>query len=156
MNSVPMPWAAAGRLRVACFLSSFFEAMATQMQPGKFDKLEHWRNNFLHSKDETSAMKNRNQFWFEVIKNALAKLRENDCEKLRKWLLYQQNEKIPTLTNGEINTALKEILRPSMTKFFQSSAVAEWLHQCTVEFNRRKWDLTFLFIIDEAAYLYQT
>ena len=53
--------------------------MATQIQPGKFDKLEHWRNNFLHSKDEISATKNRNQFWFEVIKNALAKLRENDC-----------------------------------------------------------------------------
>ena len=78
--------------------------------PGKFDKLEHWRNNFLHSTDKTSATKNRNQFWFEVIKNALTKLRENDREKLRKWLLYQQNEEIPTLTNGEINEALKEII----------------------------------------------
>ena len=151
-----MPWAAAGRLRVACFLSGFFEAMATQMQPGNFDKLEHWRNDFLHSKDEISATKNRNQFWFEVVKNALAKLREKDCQQLRQWLLYQHSKPIPTLTNGLINTALKEILRPSMTKFFTSSVVAEWLRQCTFEFNRRKWDLPFLFIIDEAAYLYQT
>src|SRR5271169_6006110 len=99
MDSVPMPWAAAGRLRVACFLSGFFDTMATQMQSGKFDKLEHWRTNFLHSEDGVSTNKNRDQFWFEVVKNALAKLRENDCEQLKQWILYEQNQKIPTLTN---------------------------------------------------------
>jgi hypothetical protein len=151
MNSVPMPWAAAGRLRVACFLSAFFDTMATQMQSGKFDKLEHWRTNFLQFEDGVS--KNRNQFWFEVVKNALAKLRENDCEQLKQRILYEQNQKIPTLTNAQINTTLKKILRPSMTKFFDPPVVIESLRQCTLKFNGREWDLPFLFIVDEAAYL---
>ena len=130
--------------------------MTTWIQPGKLDRLEHWRNNFLHAANERSATTDRNQFWFEVVKEALAKLRENDCDQLKRWLLYEQSEPIPTLTNGEINTALKNILKPSMTKFFASSVVTEWLDQCTFTFNRRQWDLPFLFIIDEAAYFYQT
>jgi hypothetical protein len=150
-----VPWAAAARLRVACFLSGFFDTMVTWVQSGKFDRLEHWRNNFLHAKN-ASATKNRDLFWFEVTKNALAKVRENDCDRLKRWLLYQQNKSIPTLTNGEINIALKEILQPSMTKFFTSSIVAKWLDRCTFEFNNRQWDLPFMFIIDEAAYFYQT
>ena len=118
MSSIPMPWAAAGRLRVACFLSSLFEVMTTWMEVGKFDKLEHWRNNFLHSKDGTSNT-NRDQFWFEVVKSSLAKLRENDCEQLKQWILYGEKEKVPTLTNDDINVAIKDILRPSVEKFFK-------------------------------------
>ena len=156
MDSVPMPWAAAGRLRVACFLSGFFDTMATQMQSDKFDRFEHWRTNFLHSEDGVYTNKNRDQFWFEVVKNALTKLRENDCEQLKQWILYKQNQKIPTLTNAQINTVLKKILRPSMAKFFDSPVVIESLRQCTMKFNGREWDLPFLFIVDEAAYLYQT
>ena len=154
MNSIPMPWAAAGRLRVACFLAGFFEAMATHMKPGKFDKLEHWRNNFLHAEDGVSANKNRDKFWFEVVKNALAKLRENECEQLKEWILFGQNQKDPSLTNAQINIALKKILRPSMVKFFNSPVITESLPHCILEFNSREWDLPFLFIVDEAAYLY--
>ena len=156
MSSIPMPWAAAGRLRVACFLAGFFEAMATQMTHGKFDKLEHWRNNFLHSEDVEFTNKNRDQFWFEVVKKALSKIRENDCEQLKQWILYGQDQKVPTLTNAQISVALKKILRPSMAKFFNSPVITESLRHCTLEFNGRKWDLPFLFIVDEAAYLYQT
>lgn len=150
-----MPWAAAGRLRVACFLSAFFDTMTTRMQSDKFDKLEYWRINFLHSENEVSANQIRDQFWYEVVKNALVKLRENDCEQLKQWVLYQQNQKIPILTNAKINTALKKILRPSMTKFFNSPIVIESLRQCTMRFNNREWDLPFLFIVDEAAYLFK-
>src|SRR5436190_13595876 len=156
MNSIPMPWAAAGRLRVACFLAGFFEAMLARMKSGELDNLEHWRNNFLHAEDGVSANKNRDQFWFEVVKNALVKLRENDCEQLKEWILYGQTQKDPTLTNAQINTALKKILRPSMVRFFNSRVVTESLRHSTFEFNGREWDLPFLFIVDEAAYLYQT
>lgn len=151
-----MPWAAAGRLRVACFLAGFFESMAAWTEPGKFDKLEDWHNNFLHSEDGVSANKNRDDFWYEVVKNGLEKLRENDCHQLKEWLLYGQNLKIPTLTNAQINTALKKILRPPMLKFFQSPVIERSLCQSTFKFKGREWDLPFLFIVDEAAYLYQT
>jgi len=152
-----MAWAAAGRLRVACFLAGFFEVMAMQMAPGKFDNLEHWRANFLHSQDVEFTKKNRDQFWFEVVKKALSKLRENDCKQLKQWILYgRATESEPKLANHEIGAALQKILRPSMLKFFESPIVTESLRHCSVEFNGRKWDLPFLFIVDEAAYLYQT
>ena len=156
MSSIPMPWEAAGRLRVACFLAGFFEAMATQMAPGRFDKLEHWRANFLHTEDVEFTNKNRDQFWFEVVKNALSILRENNCKQLKQWILYGGGQKGPTLTNRQISAALKKVLRPSMRKFFESPIVAESLRHCSLEFQGRKWDLPFLFIVDEAAYLYQT
>lgn len=151
-----MPWAAVARLRVACFLAGFFETMVIYMKSDNFDKIEHWRNNLLHSVDEVSANNNRSQFWYEVVKNALTKLRDNDCELSREWILYGQKQKIPELTNAQINTALKKILRPSMSNFFNSPVVTDSLRQCTVKFNDHEWDLPFLFIIDEAAYLYRT
>lgn len=83
MSSIPMPWPAARRLRVSCFLASFFDPMAAQTAPGKFDKLVHWRDSFLHSEDVEFTNLNPEQFWFEVVKNALSKLRENDCEQLK-------------------------------------------------------------------------
>lgn len=84
---------------------------------------------------ECLQTKNRDRFWFEIVKNAPTRLRRNDCKKLKEWILYGQNQKNPALTNAQINIVLKKILRPSMVKFFNSPVVAESHQNCTLEFN---------------------
>jgi len=48
MYSIPKGWAAAARLRAACFIAGIFDTMVDYMNKGR-NTIDHWRTDFLHS-----------------------------------------------------------------------------------------------------------
>jgi len=140
-RSVPNGWAAAGRLRVACFLAGFFRTMVSYMETKDYAAVQNWRENLLHT-DVSDPRPARNQFWYDVIKESLSILKASNLQ--RRWLenVY--------MNNATIKWKLENILEPPITAFFNHPVTKACLSETT------KINLPFLLIIDEAAYLYQT
>jgi hypothetical protein len=148
-----MPWAAAARLRVACFLVGFFETTVQYMKLNEYANIDAWRANFLQSNPSVLRI-NRHKFWYEVVEKALTLLRANDFDKLKKW--WNQPDDDPTITNVDIHNDLQQLLKKPIRAFFTSEIIKEFISECRTPPPDGFSDLPFLFIIDEAAFLYQT
>lgn len=163
--SVPKRWAAAGRLRVACFLVGFFETMIEYMSNKVYNSLTAWQTNFLYTQATKSGPLDK--FWDTVLKKALETL-SNKAELYKTWLRLSPANKKQRVTeemegamneedftsypsNGEIKTELANLLREPIKAFFSHPVTKAFLRQIS-----DKSKLPFLFIIDEAAFLFQT
>src|SRR5271169_6711647 len=102
-RSVPNGWAAAGRLRVACFLAGFFRTMVSYMETKDYSAVQNWRENLLHT-DVADPGPARNQFWYDVIKESLSILKASKLQS--RWL-----ENVYT-NNAAIKWKLEKILEP--------------------------------------------
>jgi hypothetical protein len=120
------------------------------MKPGNFDNIEKWRTQLLHTSGNES---NRRLFWYNVIKTSLRLLNTDDARLLKKWVHLDKSTTLHTLSNSQINNTLKSILHQYIRAFFEHPAFATFIN-CSV--SGQGLALPFLFIIDEAAYLYQT
>lgn len=127
--------------------------MSEYLQGNKYVDIQRWREDFLHS-DECRA--NRRNFWYKVVSKALDILRRDNCQLLKLWVM--RSTETPTINNREIKLKLMGILEEPMREFFQNPALQSCLAECTKPLNgsSNMWDLPFLLIIDEAAYLYQS
>ena len=160
-DSVPSAWEAGARLRVACFFIGLFNTMVDYMNRDIGARIEYWRENFLHSGD-SSMEENRRQFWYSVTTAALHELRSNsENRKLMESWLYQNPE--PTISNEKINRHLMRILKKPIKQFFNHPVITECLRR-SLKLFRGPWErsssseqpVPFLFIIDEAAHLFQS
>jgi len=103
-DSVPNGWAAAARLRVACFIAAIFDTMVNYMD-NDCDNIHHWRTNFLHSVKQKRH--NRYKFWTAVVKAALDKLRREEST-LDQWHNDVDADGSPKMTNSEIKSVLTD------------------------------------------------
>jgi hypothetical protein len=136
--------------------------MADYMNRGICDRVWRWRNEFLHSGVPTHE-NNRRVFWKDVITVARHELRPNSeiGQLMEIWL--KQDPKQPKITNEEINQALRTILEGPVTDFIKNPITKKCLNDsirefCGVSGRARATNavVPFLFIVDEAAYLYET
>ena len=155
-NSIAKKWAAAGRLRVACFLAGFFKTIIDYVSRDTYKNLAAWQTSLLYSKENSAQ---REQFWEAVLKETLKILSDN-TELYQNWLRIKtdSNSVYTPPTNGDINSALVNLLSEPMKAFFSHSVIKEYLRQIKNKPTLRIQNpqLPFLFIIDEAAFLYQT
>ena len=108
---MPNGWAAAGRLRVACFLAGFFETMVEYMDDAsKCNNIKKWREHLVYKE----ASENRDAFWYTVTKAALSKLRKDNGRLQREWM-----DNSGTRTNGKIEKERTKLLKPSIIAFFK-------------------------------------
>jgi len=151
-------------MRVACFFIGLFNTMVDYMEKGICDSVEKWRNNFLHSGVDT-AMKRRKSFWNDVITAALYELRPGSPNRglIELWLYQEQeNNGKPYITNEIINTTLQDILREPITQFLNFDKTNQCLNASTKLFKGggaatpRNEVVPFLFIVDEAAWLFES
>jgi hypothetical protein len=155
-DSVPNGWAAAARLRVACLIAALFDTMVQYMD-SDCDNIEYWRTKFLRSVVQTREY--RKTFWRAVIQAALTKLRDKS-QLLEQWHKdVHEDTQSPKMTNVQIKSVLKDLLKPSMRAFFHHHVVTDGLQKCAVNFATARnpsarRPLPFLLIVDEAAYLY--
>src|SRR5579859_570192 len=160
-SAVPRPWAAGARLRVACFFVGLFKTMVDYMNQGICDHVWKWRTLFLHS-GSNALEENRRQFCWDVVTAALHELRPGSKNRKTMEIWLNQGPK-PNISNQSINDELTKILKEPMEEFFTHSVTLECLAQSKRPFygttgrSTPKDEVTpFLFIIDEAAYLYQS
>jgi hypothetical protein len=154
---VPSPWSAGARLRVACFFIGLFETMVVYMDDGMLGTAYKWRTAMLHEPAKDSF---RRQFWRDVINVALHNLQPGTENRtlMESWL-YQDE---PSVTNDAINLQLQWILRGPIQKFFEHPVTTQCLDESRKPFHGPSGRASpiqqvvpFLFIMDEAAYLYQ-
>jgi len=135
--------------------------MVDYMNHGVCDHVGKWRTRFLHSRSN-ALVENRRQFCCDVVTVALHELRpgSNNRKTMEIWL-NQGPE--PNISNDAINDEIKKILKEPMDSFFTHPVTLECLAQSTTPFYGATGRSTpkdevvpFLFIIDEAAYLYQS
>jgi hypothetical protein len=159
-DAVPRPWAAGARLRVACFFVGLFNTIVKYMNLATYNSVENWRKNFLHS-GEPEAIENRKKFWRDVITAALYELRPDSKNRrmMESWL----NQDDPSVTNKVIYTYLKSILIKPIKEFFDHTVTNQCLDKCKRLFrgssgrgSATEQVVPFLFIVDEAAHLYQS
>lgn len=112
-----------------------------EKEKGAYDNIKQWRENLLHLSASEPGQQ-RNDFWRAVVTKALSILNENQLQQI--W--WKTNRMV---NNSAIRTKLMTILEEPMLAFFEHKVTTECLSKC-------KKDIPFLFIIDEAAYLYQT
>ena len=134
----------------------------------RYDNLTAWQQDFLYTTDERAGK--RNQFWATVLKKTLHMLSDN-TELYEDWLGISNKRQRVTkeskpvkdhdtekddsesrLTNGDIKQVLADLLRQPIKEFFSHPVTKSCLRRIT----NNKQKLPFLFIIDEAAYLFQT
>lgn len=156
-DSVPRPWSAGARLRVACFFIGLFNTMVKYMDQRNYDSADKWRTNFLH---EPAKWSYRREFWRDVITAALHNLRPGSTNRtlMESWL----NQDKPSITNKEINWHLQSILRGPIQKFFEHPVTTRCLVESRKPFHGSSGEnspiqqvVPFLLIVDEAAHLYQ-
>lgn len=135
------------------------------MSNPNYDNLEAWQQKFLYTKDKKIG--NRDQFWNAVLKKALNMLSIN-TELYQDWLGISNKRQGVTMSvkdhdtemdnlgprpnNGVIKEILADLLRKPIKDFFAHPVTKTCLRRITDSGQ----NLPFLFIIDEAAYLYQT
>lgn len=168
--SIPKSWAAAGRLRVACFLVGLFETLVYYMSLPEYNNLAAWQTKFLYTACTKGGL--LNQFWDAVLKKALDTLAAK-AELYKEWLRLTDGFKrhkgkdtnniasgneTTSPSDGVINSSLQELLKEPIEAFFSHEVTRECLSQIGKKpvFEDRLSKLPFLFIIDEAAYLHQT
>jgi hypothetical protein len=143
---------------VACFLAGFFETMIDYMSQDAYKNLAAWQTSLLYSNENLAP---RQQFWEAVLTKAL-KLLSDNTKLYQKWLRINESDSPPT--NAQIATALANLLREPIRAFFSHSVTKEHLRQIkhkSIDVKGstsriRNPQIPFLFIVDEAAFLYQT
>ena len=129
--------------------------MVEYVQLGRYANIQSWRTEFVHSAE--GAIANRKNFWYDVVKATFTLLYADDGKLQNSWLGSVNED--PTLSNLVILDTLKGILKPSMVKFFTNETIKSFFNQSkrpAWNFKMRPPGLPFLFIIDEAAYLFHT
>ena len=135
--------------------------MVDYMDKGICDSVEKWRKNYLHSGVPFMESK-RKKFWYDVVTAALHELQPNSeaCELMESWL-YQNPE--PTIPNDIIDRDIQKILAEPIKRFINHPATNQCLAVSTKLFHgpsgrssATEQIVPFLFIVDEAAYLYQS
>ena len=133
-----------------------------------YNDLAKWQQSFLYTTDKKTG--NRDRFWNKVLQKALKMLSEHS-DLYQDWLGFsnkrqktakesmsvrdhdtEMDNSARRVKNGDIKTALTDLLRKPIKEFFSHPVTKTCLRRITK--NNRK--LPFLFIIDEAAYLFQT
>ncbi len=134
--------------------------MVDYMNQGICNSVEKWCKNYLHSGIHSMEL-NHKKFWHDVVMAALHELHPNskNHQLMESWL-YQDPE--PTIANDIINQDLQKILKEPIEQFINHPVTTKCLAQSTTLFQgpsgRAKATeqiVPFLFIMDEAAYLYQ-
>ena len=135
--------------------------MVDYMNQGICDHVRKWRTRFLHS-GSNALEENRRQFCWDVVTAALHELRPGSKNRKTMEIWLNQGPE-PNIPNKSINDEIKKILKEPMEEFFTHSVTLECLAQSKAPFygttgrSTPKDEITpFLFIIDEAAYLYQS
>jgi len=132
--------------------------MVDYMDRGICDSVDKWRKRFLHS--GADSRESRREFWEDVITAALHQMRTNSKNRRRmeSWL----NQDKPRITNEEINSYLESILKEPINKFFNHTVTDQCLQDSQKPFHGfsgkdspTQGVVPFLFIVDEAAHLYQ-
>jgi hypothetical protein len=137
--------------------------MVDYMNRGICDSVEKWRKNYLHTGNSYVQL-NRNQFWKDVVTAALYELRpesDNGNRKLMESWLNQDPK--PTIPNHIIDRDLQKILEAPIKQFFNHPVTTQCLAESTTLFrgpsgrsSATEQVVPFLFIVDEAAFLYQS
>jgi len=105
---------------------------------------------------------NRKRFWHDVVMAALHELHPNskNHQLMESWL-YQDPK--PTIANDIINQDLQKILEEPIEQFIKHPVTTKCLAQSTTLFQgpsgrvkATEQIVPFLFIMDEATYLYQS
>ena len=133
--SIPKSWAAAGRLRVACFLVGLFDTLVDYMSRDEYNSLAACQSSFLYSEARKSGR--LDQFWDAVLTKALEILSDNK-EIYTDWVGIDRSSKrqkgestMSTRdadnyesvrpTNGDISMHIKNLLRGPIQAFLFSS-----------------------------------
>ena len=128
--------------------------MLEYVKSGRYDNIQSWQSRLSHSTE--GAKRNRREFWHDVVKASLELLYADEGKLQTSWLGHEGED--ATLSNSDILEKLEDILKPSILNFFTNETINAFLAQC----KQRMWwtgglnraDLPFLFVIDEAAYLF--
>jgi hypothetical protein len=156
-----MPWAAGARMRVACFFLGFFNTMIKYMDSEIGNKVEKWRQNYLHTGDIDNDS-NRQEFWKNVVEAALRELRPGTKSRdvMERWLTQEPS---PLTSNRKIGAYLTLILEKPITRFFRHRVTKQCLDMSKASFKGSSGRdaivqqvVPFLFIVDEAAHLHQS
>jgi hypothetical protein len=153
-SSFPLLWAAVARLRIAYFLTALFNVLNDLSTKPEFDSIDKWQTMFsldtkvTHTSSTTSTathgtISDRHEFWKHVILRANALLYGDD-QIQKTWL----EAEIPLPNNDEISATLRRIMSPSVHQFVSS----RFSYRLQTSGPR----YPFVFMIDEAAYLYST
>lgn len=133
--------------------------MIDYMSQDTYKDLKAWQTHFVFTKEKDMGSQNQNQFWRTVLEKALNMLYDK-AELYEKWLRKKGGG---GSTNYEIMIILKAMLWKPIKAFFTHPVTIKCLRQIKnnpiphSKSNSRidEPKLPFLFIIDEAAFLYQ-
>jgi len=144
---VPYPWAAVARLRVACFLASFFNTVLHFLKHADYQRLDTWQTKFKHPGPLGASNGERERFWKRVVSGALNLLYDLDGHNYQsEWLSEGERSELSAPTNRQISHVLEQILSDPIRKFLSTG----WSRRLQADQD----SLPFCLIIDEAAYLH--
>ena len=144
---MPYPWAAVARLRVACFLASFFNTVLHFLKQADYQRVDTWQTRFKHHGPLSASNGERERFWKRVVSGALDLLYDLDGRNYQsEWLKPGEKSEVLAPKNHQIAEVLERILSDPIRKFLSSG----WCRRLQSDQD----SLPFCLIVDEAAYLH--